>query len=371
VLVNALNSFATVLEREAIEKKSAYHFEKHMRWVTTWYQNVRNMSISSVYVTKRRKVLRSDPNCNGRSTALTDSYHPGDVWKALLAYESNELQQIIDDCGAERDGRGEAILTDYANEQVLLFARRAFIWCTRCFNCARSSDAVGLRTSRSFTPTTRRGTALELHECATAAVGSVIFFDTKTAKGRFSEPHNVFAPRRQYVGDDYLRMSYWYRLSKYMAASASHRKQMHTGEHDHLLISSKLCKRKITKRMDHATGKRRDHVPDCGGECNHYHPLSSDAIAKDTKWCLALAGAETRYKAHSTRGCSEMCIIYGGRISDQFGPDEARLRARHSEQTQKTYYARAVNPRWLMTIRKLRKGTAKNMYPEEFILQWD
>jgi hypothetical protein len=98
----------------------------------------------------------------------------------------------------------------------------------------------------------------------------------------------------------------------------------------------------------------------------HYH-LTLLLIAKDVKWALKLAGAGLHHTAHSTRECSETCIIYGGRPSKQFTPDEAKQRARHSEQTQQLYYQRAVNPRWLSAIRGLRKGTTticiqKNSY---------
>ena len=135
-------------------------------------------------------------------------------------------------------------------------------------------------------------------------------------------------------------------------------------------MCTKICNRKQTQRFDQTQGKKVTYTPPCGGKCGHIHPLSPDTVANDIKWCLGLVDAGDQYKAHATRGCAEMCYIEGGKLSTQFDPDEARRRARHSEQTQKEYYVRAVNPRWLTTIRGKRKIHLQNMYPEEYVRQW-
>ena len=62
------------------------------------YSAIADADISSKYVTKIRKALRSDPHCMGRSALHKGSYHPGDVWKAILHYGDAQLQEIISDC---------------------------------------------------------------------------------------------------------------------------------------------------------------------------------------------------------------------------------------------------------------------------------
>ena len=373
-IVNALNGFATALHGEAKAKGSPYHFEKHIRFVTAWYTAVTDNNVTSDRVRKMRKNLRSDPTCVGKSVPPLENFHTGDVWKALLQYESTELRAVLDDGGAIQSANSAPILTEYAADQLLLFSRRMFTWATRSYNCARSADAAGLRLRGSFQPTTRRGTVLELADCGIATLGSVTFFDTKTYKNQWSPTHIVNAPRSKYIGGGpyvALQYSYWYRLQQYINLSAAHRAEMPPGEDNHLLISARKCGRQTTRRKNHVTGEMDVHVPPCGGKCNKYHPLTPDAIASDVKWCLKLAGASTKYTAHSTRGCAEMCIIHGARLSKQFGPEEARLRARHSQDTQDKYYRRAPNARWLSTIRSLRKGVVDNMLPEEFIIHCD
>ena len=182
-----------------------------------------------------------------RKAAITRAMY---VWKAILHYGDTQLQENISDCNTEHDADGGALLTDYAKEQVLLYTRRMFNWCCRCFNCARSSDTAGLRLSGSFIATTRRGTLLTLDECSAATVGSVSMWNTKTYKNKWSPPHNVNAPRKAYVshGYDVQRMNYWYWLERYVELSALHRAQMTPQEADHLLIGTRVCGKRLTKR---------------------------------------------------------------------------------------------------------------------------
>jgi|TARA_B110000914_G_scaffold212356_1_gene213233 hypothetical protein len=355
-LVSALKDYAQVLMDEALVLRSVHHFEKHVRFVTVWYTQVWNVVISSKFVANRRNELKKS---HFGKQQLSDSFHVGDVMQALLHYEVQTLPGAIAD----------ALSPEKAKEVECLFYRRFFAWCTRVDNLARSSDSLGLKIDGSFFPTSKRGSALPVDDCANAVIGSVRMWDTKTAKQRWSIPHNVNAPRQQFVTDA-KRSSYWRCLTMYLHVSSPYRANMIQSEANTVLIATKICNRKQTQRFDQTQGKKVTYTPPCGGKCGHIHPLSPDTVANDIKWCLGLVDAGDQYKAHATRGCAEMCYIEGGKLSTQFDPDEARRRARHSEQTQKEYYVRAVNPRWLTTIRGKRKIHLQNMYPEEYVRQW-
>jgi hypothetical protein len=306
-IVNALNSFATALQGEAKSKGAPYHFDKHIRFVTAWYIAVADINVTSDRVRKMRKNLRSDPTCVGKSVPLLENFHTGDVWKALLKYENTELRAVLDDCGSMQSANGVPILTEYAAEQLLLFSRRMFAWATRNYNCARSSNAAGLRLSGSFQPTTKRGTALELADCGIVALGSVTFFDTKTYKNQWSPSHIVNAPRSMYIGSGpYIaqQYSYWYRLQRYISISAAHRAEMPPGEEDNLLIGARKCGRQTTRRKNHVTGKMDVHVPSCGDKCNKYHPLTSDAIASRCQ--VVPAARRCKHQVRRTL-CSRLC----------------------------------------------------------------
>ena len=75
-------------------------------------------------------------------------------------------------------------------------------------------------------------------------------WNTKTYKNKWSPPHNVNAPRKAYVsqGYDVQRMNYWYWLERYVELSALHRAQMTPQEADHLLIGTRVCGKRLTKR---------------------------------------------------------------------------------------------------------------------------
>ena len=83
-----------------------------------------------------------------------------------------------------------------------------------------------------------------------ATVGSVSMWNTKTYKNKWSPPHNVNAPGKAYVshGYDVQRMNYWYWLERYVELSALHRAQMTPQEADHLLIGTRVCGKRLTKR---------------------------------------------------------------------------------------------------------------------------
>jgi hypothetical protein len=153
----------------------------------------------------------------------------------------SELQAIIDDC-KEDDATGVVTLTEFATEQVELFSRRMFVWCTRCFNCARSSNAVGLRISQSFHKRPR-DVALQSRSTMRRTRQSDRSPSTTPRLPRSDGVFLIMSIHHEHCtwGNKHLRMSYWYRLQAYHEASSRHRTEMHPDEQDCLLICARKC----------------------------------------------------------------------------------------------------------------------------------
>jgi hypothetical protein len=196
----------------------------------------------------------------------------------------------------------------------------------------------------------------------------VAFYNTKVKKGRYDD--RILLNRPSFTNSvinkakdkDLVNA-----LIHYFEAPLPYRSQMHDYERDFVFVSSTKCRRNSHLKRTDGAGKVVQTATRCGGKCGKYHPMSAQAISKDRVWAMKLAGIDPKFTGHAGRGNAEMCIIHGARFSNRFTRDEARFRARHTQETQDKYYARPPHSQWLAAVQKIPEAKRRRMLPEEFL----
>jgi hypothetical protein len=350
-ILGAVDSYASHLDANGV---SYSYFNARMRIVSNVYKYLRTVDINTKVVKDLRKRLSKSGN-RGPQRVTTRSFNGGSVFRALAEYQRSNEFRALDKLDGDRE----------------LFYRRAFTFSGRTDACARADDFKHLMlTTECLQPLNKHGGTLELtsaglRECKKFVIA---YKGSKTTGTALTTSSMINRARATFVSDAKLKDTAEF-LASYIEITTQKREQMHEHERQNVLISSATCQRPAyTLRKNKVSGIKERHYADCGGHCGMYHPLSADTIAKDTTWCLQLAGVDTReFKSHQSRGNAETVLVYASKYSDTFELDEARKRARHSEQTMKKFYLRDPDPVFMAKMNRIAATKRRNMVPEEFL----
>ena len=348
-ILAAVDAYAHALSEEEEITISVYN--ARMRVVSNVYRYARRMDTNTKVVKDTRKALNKS-NKRGAQRVTTRSYNSGRVFDALATFYKEAHFGI-------------------STDDAEIYYRRLFIYSCRTDGCARADDIHHLLWNQDcIQPLTKHGVPMELsvaslRRCHTMRIA---YQGSKTTGTRLTTYSTINKARSRYTDDHELKDTAL-ALANYVAETWEKRKLLHPQDEGAVLISSTKCQRRArTYRFDAVQGKKMPYDWPCGGNCGHYHALSTDRIAKDTIWCLQQAQVDTHeFKSHQSRGNAETVIIYAATFSDEFDAEEAKKRARHSEVTQNKYYLRQPDPEFMTRLVRLAQNRRRKMLPEEFL----
>ena len=361
MILRAVDNFARAYRANKVSYST---LGKSLAWISNFYSYTRGLDTNTRVVKKIRDLTQKDPE-TAQTKRWNDSFHEGELFEALA-----------------RHTRTPQFLA-WSEARKCVFHRTKAESILGADACARSADLAGFRyndTGLAFED--KKGLVLPLGDLGDAAslqkawgnirsrtVGmKVAFYNTKVNKGRYEERIHLNRPSfTSSVINKAKDKDLVNALIHYFEASLPYRMEMHEYERDFVFVSSTKCRRNSHSKRTNGAGKVVHPPTQCGGKCGKYHPMSPQAIAQDRVWAMKLAGIDPKFTGHAGRGNAEMCIIHGARFSNRFTRDEARFRARHTQETQDKYYARPPHSQWMAAVQKIPEAKRQRMLPEEFL----